>query len=387
MKLAPFLLLAATMSAQTHLSPQDVAQGWVALFDGQTTYGWKSEGTAVWKVENGALVSEAGEYGWLRSDMPFADFELRVEYRQAADGNSGVFLRSAREGQPHVTGYELQIFDIHPKFPTGGLVNHLAADAVKVPADQWNKFEVKVEADRFIVKLNGKQVLDGRDAKSKFGHIGLQHNKDKKIEFRNIAVRPLGLQAIFNGKTLDGWKEVQPAKPAKEPAVWSVKNGAINVLHGPGQLETTQTWKDFVFQIDVRANSSDAARHPNSGVFFRGEPGGWWSGYESQIRNEFKDSDPTQPVDTGTGGIYFHNPARRVVGKDNEFFTKTILASGRLIAIWVNGFLVSSWEDPHPEGKSVRNKESILGAGTFSLQAHDPTTNLDFRNIRVVSLP
>lgn len=387
MRFSLALLLAATLSAQTHLSPQDVAQGWVALFDGQTMYGWKSEGTAVWKVENGVLVSEAGEYGWLRSEMPFADFEMRAEYRQAADGNSGIFLRSAKEGAPHQTGYELQIFDTHPQFPTGSLVGHLKADAVQPPAAQWNKYEIRVEGDRFVVKLNGKQVLDGRDAKSKFGYVGLQHNKDKKIEFRNIAVRPLGLQPIFDGKTLSGWKEVQPAKPAKVPAIWSVKNGAINVLHGAGQLETEKTWKDFVFQIDIRANSDDPARHPNSGVFFRGEPSGWWSGYESQIRNEFKDGDPTQPVDTGTGGIYFHNPARRVVAKDNEFFTKTILAAGRRIAIWVNGFLVSSWEDPHPEGASVRNKEAVLRPGTFSLQAHDPTTNLDFRNIRVVALP
>lgn len=387
MKPATILLLTATLSAQTHLSQQDVAQGWVALFDGQTMYGWKSEGTAVWKVENGALVSDAGESGWLRSDMPFADFEMRIEYRQAADGNSGIFLRSARQGPAHITGYELQVFDTHPQFPTGSLVGHLKADPVKPPAGEWNRYEIRVEGDRFIVKLNGKQVLDGRDGKSKFGHIGLQHNKDKKIEFRNIAVRPLGLQPIFDGKTLNGWKEVQPVKPAKVPAIWSVKDGAINVLHGAGQLETANTWKDFVLQLDIRANSNDPARHPNSGVFFRGEPGGWWSGYESQIRNEFKDGDPTQPVDTGTGGIYFHNPARRVVAKDNEFFTKTILASGRQIAIWINGFLVSSWEDPHPEGASVRNKQAVLRPGTFSLQAHDPTTNLDFRNIRAAALP
>lgn len=387
MRLAIVVSLAAAVSAQTHLSPQDAAQGWVALFDGETLYGWKSEGGAVWKVDNGAIVSEAGEYGWLRSDMPFADFEMRIEYRQAADGNSGIFLRSAREGAPHQTGYELQIFDTHPQFPTGSIVGHRKAGAVKAPAGEWNKYEIRVEGDRFVVKLNGQQVLDGRDAKSKFGYIGLQHNKDKKIEFRNIAVRPLGLKPIFDGKTLKGWREVQPPKPAKVPAIWRVEDGAINALRGPGQLETEGVWKDFILQLDIRANAEDPARHPNSGVFFRGEPGGWWSGYESQIRNEFKDGDPSQPVDTGTGGIYFHHPARRVVARDNEFFTKTILASGRQIAIWVNGYLVSSWEDPHPEGASVRNKEAVLRAGTFSLQAHDPTTNLDFRNIRVVALP
>ena len=48
---------------------------------------------------------------------------------------------------------------------------------------------------------------------------------------------------------------------------------------------------------------------------------------------------------------------------------------------------MTDWEDTNPEGKSVRNKEARLGSGTLSLQAHDPTTNLDFKNIRIVPLP
>ncbi len=381
------ILVAGALTAQTKLTPQEIAQGWVSLFDGETLYGWTPEGKAEWRVEGGTLISDAGEYGWLRSDMPFADYELRLEYRQAADGNSGVFLRSAREGQPHVTGYELQMFDTHPQFPTGSLVNHLKAQAVSPAPGEWHRYEITNQGDRFIIKLDGKQIADGRDSKSAAGHIGLQHNTGKKIEFRNVALRPLGLQAVFNGKTLSGWEEVQPAKPAKEPAVWSVRDSAIHVEHGPGQLETQAMWQNFIFQLEVRANATDPAKHPNSGVFFRGEPKTWWSGYEAQIRNEFKDGDPTQPVDMGTGGIYFNNPARRVVAKDNEFFAKTILASGPQIAIWVNGYLVSSWRDPHPEGASVRNKESVLRSGTIALQAHDPTTNLDFRNLRIVALP
>jgi len=46
---------------------------------------------------------------------------MKCDFRTAADGNSGIFLRSAKEGNPHETGYELQIFDQHPQFPTGGL--------------------------------------------------------------------------------------------------------------------------------------------------------------------------------------------------------------------------------------------------------------------------
>jgi hypothetical protein len=91
-------------------------------------------------------------------------------------------------------------------------------------------------------------------------------------------------------------------------------------------------------------------------------------------------------VDTGSGGIYFHQPARRVVGSDNQFYTQTIVAQGRHIATWVNGYPVANWEDPYPEGTSPRNKQALLKPGPISLQAHDPKTNLDFRNIRIKSL-
>jgi hypothetical protein len=371
-------------SAQENtLTTKEAAEGWILLFDGETLFGWNQEGGAKWSVAEGALKAE-GESGYLRSHSAFADYVLKLDYRAPAEENSGVFLRSAREGQPHVTGYELQIYGKHPQFPTGSLVNHIKAKAVSPAPDRWHTFEVTAQGDRFIVKLDGNTVLDGRDSKSRIGHIGLQYNKDKKIEFRNVKLKPLGLAPIFNGKDLTGWKIIEAPKPREQP-VWTVKDRAIHVEKGPGQLETEGTWDDFILQMDIRTNPKDANHHPNSGVFFRGDPNGYWSGYESQIRNEFK-GDRTQPVDWGTGAVYNRQATRKVVPNDGEYFTKTIVARGRHIGIWVNGYPVTSWEDDRPEGMNAR-KEARLRAGTLSLQAHDPTTNLDFRNIRLASLP
>jgi hypothetical protein len=151
-------------------------------------------------------------------------------------------------------------------------------------------------------------------------------------------------------------------------------------------LETTNTYQDFILQIDVRTHPRDPNHHPNSGVFFRGDKNGFWTGYESQIRNEFKGQDRTQPVDFGTGGVYHYQPARRVIPNDGEFFSKTIVARGRHISIWVNGIQVSDYTDSRPEGTDAR-KEARLSIGTLSLQAHDPTTNLDFKNLNIVELP
>jgi hypothetical protein len=375
------LLLGAAVclgaTAPNILTPKEVADGWILLFDGETTFGWTSEGHAKWRVASGALVADSGESGWLRSNSVFADFMLRLEFRTKANGNSGIFLRSAREGRPHETGYELQIWDGHEKFPTGSLVNIARARPVKLKPDFWHVYEIFALGNNILIKLDGRKVLEVRDSWSRIGHIGLQYNKDNRIEFRNLRLRPLGLVPLFNSKNLNGWQEVK-APSAKESPVWAVRKGVLHVERGPGQLESKNVYEDFVLQLDVRTNTIDPNRHPNSGVFFRGAPGGYWSGYESQIRNEFRNGDRTRAVDFGTGGIYRYQEARKVVPDDNQFFTKTIVARGRQISVWVNGWPVSSWEDTRPE--------ALLKAGPISLQAHDPATNLDFRDIRIQSL-
>lgn len=169
-----------------------LAASWITLFDGKTLSGWVNEGGANFRAENGVITVDQGPYTWLRSEKAYKDYELEVEFKTAADGNSGIFLRSATTGRAHETGYELQIFDAHKDYPTGGVLNHGKAPAnTKFKPDVWNKYEVRHQGKRMIVKLNGKQVLDLTDDKSTSGHIGLQFNPNKPIQFRNIRVREL----------------------------------------------------------------------------------------------------------------------------------------------------------------------------------------------------
>lgn len=161
------------------------------LFDGRTLQGWTPLG-GDWKVEAGAIVCDGGESGWLRYDgATFTDFVLDFEFRTAADGNSGIFIRSAKDGRPWESGYEVQIFDQHPKFPTGSFVNDILATGGKIRAGQWQRMTIRAQGEKFQVKLDGKQVLDGTARKSATGYIGLQYNKGKKIEFRRIRIHTL----------------------------------------------------------------------------------------------------------------------------------------------------------------------------------------------------
>jgi len=315
-----------------------------------------------------------------------ADYVLKCDFRTGAEGNSGVFLRSAKQGEPDKTGYEVQIANKHDKgYTNASLVGHVKATAATAKPDEWHTMEMEAEGDHFVIKLDGKKLLDARNSQSRVGHVGLQYNKDKKVEFRNIKLKPLGLKSIFDGKSLAGWK-ITNAPKADQPPVWSAKDGAIHVEKGPGQLETEGVWDNLVLRMEVRTNAPDVNHHPNSGIFIRGDHGGFWTGYEDQIRNEYKDGDRTQAVDFGTGGIYNRQPARRVVSNDGEFSAIHSSPTAVTLAVWINGFPVSDFEDERPEGMNART-EARLKEGTISLQAHDPTTNLDFKNIQVAAVP
>ena len=387
MRIAVLLLaLSAAASAQNNtLTEDEIRDGWILLWDGKTDFGWEHHGDAVWTIQEGVLAARSGKYGWLGTTATFGDFHLSLEFRCAADGNSGVFLRSAREGEPHRTGYELQIYDDQPQgFNTGSLVFYQKAAPAKLIPDTWNRFDILVEGMNYQIVLNGKLVLETSNPTHTAGVIGLQYNENKPIEFRNIKLRPLNLQPLFDGRALSGWKEVdRPNNPGNDR--WSVREQAIHVEGGPGQLETEKQFRNLALQLGIKTNPATPDAHPNSGVFFRGVPGAFWSGYEIQIRNEH-DGNLTNPVDFGTGGVYFFQPARGIVAKDGEWFYETIFAYDRHISVWVNGVQVSDYEDVKPEGSNHR-KQALLRSGAISLQAHDPTTNLDFRDVRAAEIP
>jgi hypothetical protein len=117
---------------------------------------------------------------------------LRLQFKGAQNVNSGVFLRSQKEGQPHQTGYELQIWDYQPAgFNTGSLVGAVKAPPAKIIGDQWNDYDITANGNHFVVVLNGKTILDAQDEQHAAGGIGFQCQVGYPIEFRSIRVLPL----------------------------------------------------------------------------------------------------------------------------------------------------------------------------------------------------
>jgi hypothetical protein len=378
--------LISSEPAPNKLSTEELAQGWILLWDGEASFGWEPSAVGEWRGFDGTLHAASGNYTWLRNTTQFADFVLRAEVRMKSfETDSGIFIRAAKAGDPTRTGYQININNLNKEYGNGSVVFRLKSNAGALSANEWHHYEITAEGDHITVSIDGNRVLDAHDGTAAAGYIGLQYVKGDDVEFRNIKLRPLGLRPLFNGKDLSGWERVERSDAKVQPE-WSVKDGSIHVEKGPGGLETAETFANFVLQLEARANAASETQHPNSGIFFRGDKGQFWSGYEAQIRNEFQAGDRTKAVDFGTGGLYNRQPARRVVSSDNQFFFNTIATSGRHIAVWVNGFQVTDFDDPREEGMNA-GQQARLAAGTISLQAHDPTTNLDFRNLKIAELP
>ncbi len=369
------------LAGPASLTPQAVSEGWILLFDGETTFGWAPRGDVTWNIQDGTLVARPDTgAGHLSTTAEFADYQLHAEFWIDDKANSGVFLRCPLTGEiTALNAYEVNIFDPHEKWPTGSINEIAKASEPPKTAGQWNTYDLTAEGDHLVVKLNGKTTVDVRDPKRARGTIGIQKFSNAgEVRFRNLKLKPLGLKSIFNGKDLVGWKEVPGHK-----SVYSVTpEGWLNVKNGNGDIQSEGEYGDFAFQLEIISNGP----HLNSGVFFRALKGQFWSGYEAQIRNQWQGDDRAKPVDYGTGAIYNRQAARRVVSSDHEWFTMTILAAGPHLATWVNGIQVTDFTDKRPANNSAR-QGCRVEPGVLSLQGHDPTTDLSFRNLRVAELP
>ena len=81
------------------------------LFNGKDLSGWNIHGTELWYVEDGLLVCESGpekKYGYLSTENFYDDFILTLEFKQEANGNSGVFFRSTLEGTK-ISGWQVEV--------------------------------------------------------------------------------------------------------------------------------------------------------------------------------------------------------------------------------------------------------------------------------------
>ena len=173
----------------------------ISLFNGEDLSGWTVYGTEKWYVEDGLLVCESGpdeQYGYLATDKHYKDFTLTLEFKQEADGNSGVFIRSTVDGTK-VSGWQVEVAP--PGHSTGGVYESygrgwlIKPDPEKDKAlkmGEWNEMKIRVYGDKLTSWLNGVEMVTIRDEKigAGEGSIALQIHDGGgiKVNWRNIKI-------------------------------------------------------------------------------------------------------------------------------------------------------------------------------------------------------
>ena len=210
--LAALPLLAALVVTPARSEDPKPPEGFTSLFNGKDLTGLKATGKAeVWGAEKGVIFVEKGGGGWLLTEPEFGDFELRVEYKLSKGANSGVALRTPREGDPAYVGMEIQLIDdegwpgkLADYQHTGSIYDVVAAAKTNnKPVGEWNAMRIVCTGSKVTVEVNGATVVDAnletyketKGAKHPGlsrakGHVGLQ-SYNTRVEFRNIFLKPL----------------------------------------------------------------------------------------------------------------------------------------------------------------------------------------------------
>jgi cytochrome c len=167
------------------LTDSERAGGWKLLFDGKTTAGWrnynkKTIGTS-WKAVDGALMLDArrddkGQWvvedgGDIITENQYQDFELKLEWKISACGNSGIFFNVIESDEYDTvwkTGPEVQVLDdaCHPdarfeNHRAGSLYDMIAVKYPTVyPAGEWNKVRILSKEGRVELWLNGRKTVE-----------------------------------------------------------------------------------------------------------------------------------------------------------------------------------------------------------------------------------
>jgi hypothetical protein len=217
------------------LSPAETEKGWILLFDGNTTGGWRGAykdefPDTGWIMENGELTvlasggAESAYGGDIVTVNEYSDFDLRIDFKITPGANSGIkyFVAEKEKGNTgSAIGLEYQILDdnLHPDATQGRDGNRTMASLYDlIPAGakhvvqtgQWNMARILSRDNHVEHWLNGNKVLEYRRGSKEYrdlvaiskykvwenfgeaeaGHILLQDHGNS-VSFRNIRILEL----------------------------------------------------------------------------------------------------------------------------------------------------------------------------------------------------
>jgi hypothetical protein len=174
------------------------------LFNGEDLEGWTIYGTEKWYVEDGLLVCESGpdeQYGYLGTNDQYKNFILELDFKQEADGNSGVFIRSTVDGTT-VNGWQVEVAP--PGSFTGGIYESYGRNWLIKPDPEkdkalkfgdWNHMKIKVDGDKVTSWVNGTEMVSLTDEIIGAGEgsvlLQIHDGGGIKVKWKNIEITEL----------------------------------------------------------------------------------------------------------------------------------------------------------------------------------------------------
>ena len=232
---ALLVLLPSLGSAQ---SPDELKDGFVAMFNGKDFSGWRF-GTASgifeapknWSVAEGLLKLSGGGSPHLASQWDYEDFDVRFEWKaHKTNYNSGFYVRSGR----NVGANQINL----AQKSAGNLIGNKGGPGVpqlQKPPGEWNQWRVVANGDKLTFWCNDKQAWELTGFKPARGYLGLQA-EGAAIDFKNLRIKELGytvLNDLNAWQPTAGWKQegdalfadgnAKPLALAKTPNQWTLR--------------------------------------------------------------------------------------------------------------------------------------------------------------------
>jgi len=342
--------------------------GFTSLFNGKDLSEWVPVGTAdAFKIEKNAILSTgASPYpSWLRSDMPYENFILRLEYQTLGWYEGGILIHAPMEGPVSKLGLQVHLRHdrLNYQARSPGAIYDVAApkSLTNLGSGQWNQCEILCDWPHLQVTLNGVKVQD-LDMETnpllryrlRKGFIGLE-NIGCRAYFRNIAIKPLPGQEAWTSLFSNGLQGMSFLGDSH----WKVSEDTLTGEGSTGFALTKAAFKGpFELQVWVKT-----CINGNGGVTFNAS--GQSTGIEVQC---FNCPDSTNP----TGSLYDIAAADRIVSQDGIWFLLQVFVDGPRAMVLVNAEKVSESDQLKPPYE-----------GTIGFQQHTPGGHIEYRGARI----
>jgi Domain of Unknown Function (DUF1080). len=165
----------AQVKRDNTLTPEEKQQGWILLFDGKTTNGWRSYNRKPqdsWEVLAGQLhckIRGVTNRADLMTVAQYDNYELKFDWKIEKGANSGVLYRVIETSQPaYETGPEYQLID-DEGYPEkledwqksgSDYAMHPPMVLASKPAGEYNHSKIVVKGAHVQHWLNSRKVAD-----------------------------------------------------------------------------------------------------------------------------------------------------------------------------------------------------------------------------------